>query len=86
MENTLWDRFIERLNEAGKLDEFCALHDTDIDAWLEAHHMGVTVDQLAAAAPKVKLSDDDLDNLSGGRIVLHAIDGSRPGGPRRPIF
>jgi len=86
MPDTLWDRFIQRLNEAGKLDEFCALHDTDIDAWLEEHHMGVTVDQLAAAAPKVRLSDDDLDNLSGGRLVLHAIDCCRPDGLRRPIF
>lgn len=86
MQESLWDQFIRRLNDAGKLDEFCALHDTDIDAWLEEHHMGVTVDQLAAAAPKARLSDDDLDNLSGGRIVLHAIDGYRVGGPRRPIF
>jgi len=85
MEETLWDQFIHKLNDTGMLDEFCSLHDTDIDTWLEEHHMGVTVDQLAAAAPKVKLNDDDLDNLSGGRVILLALGLTLPEG-RRPIF
>ncbi|MEF2230442.1 MAG: hypothetical protein V3571_05900 [Pseudodesulfovibrio sp.] len=85
MTESLWDRFMRQLTESGKLDEFCDLADADLDAWLEANHMGVTVDQLVASAPKVRLDDDTLDALSGGRFVIHALNECITG-IRRPIF
>ena len=38
----LWDTFMKRLDEAGKLDEFCNLDADDVDGWLEANGMGLS--------------------------------------------
>jgi len=74
MSTTLWDQFMERLvDNKDKLDEFCNLADCDIDKWLEDNKMGVTIDQLVAASPKVELSDTELDGVAGGKIAFHSL-------------
>lgn len=69
----LWDTFMKRLDEAGKLDEFCKLDADDVDGWLEANGLGLTVDQLVKALPKHQLSDDELDDVAGGKFVIYSV-------------
>ena len=72
--SNIWDQFMEQLvDNKDKLDEFCNLADCDIDKWLEDNKMGVTIDQLVAASPKIELSEADLDGVAGGKIVLHSV-------------
>ena len=69
----LWDTFMKRLDEAGKLEEFCNLDADDVDGWLEANGLGLSVDQLVAALPKRQLNDNELDDVAGGRVVIHSV-------------
>lgn len=70
----IWTIFMKKLTQTeGKLDEFCNLSDSDIDTWLEKNNMGVTIDELVAASPKMKLEDEDLEKIAGGKIVLHSL-------------
>lgn len=69
----LWDTFMKRLDEAGKLEEFCNLDADDVDGWLEANGLGLTVDQLVAALPKRQMNDDELDHVAGGTVVIHSV-------------
>jgi hypothetical protein len=73
MSNNIWDQFMNRLvSEEGKLDEFCNLADADIDRWLVENDMGVTIDQLVKASPRL-LSDLELDNVTGGKVTIYGL-------------
>lgn len=74
MRNNIWEQFMIRLVEdKDKLDEFCNLADTDIEAWLVTNDMGVTIDQLYAASPKIELSDAELEDVAGGKVTIHSL-------------
>ncbi len=71
MSNCIWERFMTKLVEdKDKLDEFCNLPDADIEQWLVTNNVGVTIDQLHAASLKLKLSDNELEDVTGGTVSI----------------
>lgn len=72
--SNLWNSFVEHLlGEEGKLDEFLSISDANIEQWLTENGFDASMDQIAQAAPKYELSDDDLEKVAGGKVTLHGL-------------
>lgn len=71
--SVLWNTFMQKLADMGKLDEFVNIEADDVDRWLEDNGLGVSVDQLVAALPKKVLDDSELDDVAGGKFVMYSV-------------